>query len=69
MEGKIGEKLSNFEKQRGVTHHCYSKCHGMRNAKLGDVPSPEWFEVIRQADLSTSVKHIQDRETHCACLH
>ena len=29
----------------------------------------EWFEVIRQADLSTSVQHMQDRETDCQCLH
>ena len=33
----------------------YSKRHGMGDAKLGDIPCPEWFEVIRQADLSTSV--------------
>ena len=37
------------------------KCNNAQNQNT----SPEWFKVIHQADLSTSVQHMQDRETDC----
>lgn len=39
-----------------VNNHAitYSKRHGMGNAKLRNIPCPQWLEMICQTDLPTS---------------
>ena len=51
-EGNSNERNTCKVNNHAIT---YSKCHGMGNAKLRNIPCPQWLEVICQTDLPTSV--------------
>lgn len=42
-----------WQEDRECTAGSYPECHGMCNSKLGHISSPQRFEVVRQADLTS----------------